>query len=337
MRHSAPDRTVVHCNVKDVLYHLLHLSAGFSRVLFDMSGFKATWALLPTNDQIPASEAVNMLGRIVANPRYPLGDYAPESLPTLPEGTNQLVEIEDEDVDIVLRCITDSSLLVRLSRLLKGRSTERADHSDKFESKRVVTRTLRLHRKIWKEQRKAHATEIETLMKEKSDRGHNLYMIVGVKTGLRTSVADVKNMLTSVGGQATISPEDAFLQLGLPVGDAFDLSIEARAERLRSALTRYVAQGERIFALQYRIISRKRDLAFRTTLAYGHVLEGPRAQGYFAGNDHDDDNDDDDDDDDDDDGEEAPVADDKLALSRLLNAAESEVKSNIDGLDFAGL
>ncbi|KAF9772755.1 hypothetical protein IL306_009512 [Fusarium sp. DS 682] len=218
------------------------------------SASKPTFALI---DRLPSSHHASVfLGRIVADILHPLHDYCPEdpraALQQLP------VEVTDTSVSTVLAASNSTAVRAMLDGIFGLTNSKSSNTGKQIMSDKVTTRTLPQHRKSFAAMIGAHHDEILELLENNGGKG---YMVVGLKTCHDAEIEITRNherksdvQVSAPARQiASIASHGAVNPASVPnptVGRSSEVSADWE--------TKLTAEGEQIFALQYRKISLKK-------------------------------------------------------------------------------
>lgn len=251
-----------------------------------------TWYIL--KESIPIDHESRLLGAIVQDFRDPLADYVPRGATAAAASNSDdtltpsnLVPAIARSVDTVetearteVEAVRSTSLSSQLFDLLTGSVGRSREDTHVLEASRVQTRKLENHTKLFQEL--LSKPSVKTALDIMFDSGgtRKAYFVVGLKacSPSRVSRTESASRSTSLGIQA---PLDA--AIGSP-GMLPNMSVGVSGERSSTFSTRRegTLQGDRIFALEYRVV--RRDwFGYGSRSWLAAKVEGGRDGGNFFG------------------------------------------------------
>ncbi|MCJ1279482.1 hypothetical protein MMC21_007306 [Puttea exsequens] len=246
------------------------------------------------SDQLPSMWVAKLLGRIVADPRYPSDAFAPKRVKS--GFMDEIVEVVDTNVQITLHTNQESELQAKLERLLGLQKSLSSGNEATFNSKRAVTRSLELHKDVWEKVYSQYKQEVDELLASRDCKGV-AYMVVAVKTIMDAEVEAQRgyNQAVVINAEVPISQITTAALMGSgvpapPVPDNISPMIQVEKKLSADWLQRNVAEGERIFAIRCRVIrSRKKWVpwAENKPAEYGQMHRVAPAHGIFGASEED--------------------------------------------------
>jgi hypothetical protein len=162
---------------------------------------------------------------------------------------------------------------------------KQVDHERQVVSQTVITRFLADHPKVFKVlvENDQYNREIVEMMHLNPVDKRTAFLVVGVKTCFSGNISEIRRLQDHHGGGVELPVDAGLAAAGLILPPGFvSMSVGAHVKQSKSndILSSYIAEGERVFAIQYRQIKRHRDWLNWTapsTLRYGdleHVSDG---------------------------------------------------------------
>lgn len=241
---------------------------------------KPTFALI---DRLPSTlHASVFLGRIVSDIFHPLHEYCPEDPRAALQHTP--VDVADTSVSAVLAASHSAALRAKLDGIFGLTNSKSSSTGKQIVADRVITRSLPQHRKSFAAVVGAHHDEILELLENNGGKG---YMVVGLKTCRDAEIEISRNQerksdvevsvpagqIASIASQGAVDPA---LVPNPTVGRSREVSADW--------LARNTAEGEQIFALQYREISLKKHFfsSKPSTARYGQLKTVDWGEGVYG-------------------------------------------------------
>ena len=239
-------------------------------------------------DKLPAAWATKLLGRVVADPRYPSDVYAPKRLPQ--DFFDDPVEVADTNVQITLNANRESNTEAKLYRMLGLQTSHSSDNAANFQSKRVVTRSLDLHPEKWEKLYAKYREEVDKLLATKDCKG-KAYMVVAIRTFLDADIEARRgtNSAVVVESEAPVAEalNAAAVASGAPPLLPEEANPKVKVEKKLSAawLQKNVAEGEQVFAVRCRVVQSRRKWvpwSEDKPADFGQMHRGAAAHGIFG-------------------------------------------------------
>ncbi|KAF5257176.1 hypothetical protein FOXYS1_12311 [Fusarium oxysporum] len=217
---------------------------------------KATWALLSVNKLPPGKFTEHTLGCVVTDIENPTDDWFPpdnsDVLKTA--GISQIFEMDDTNAAHFQSSVSDMDIRMKLSDIFSSRSANSKDNETRVSSQTVITRILTAHPAVFDALKNMHEGELRTRLKNKK----TLYMIVGFKTCVDADISSYFKQIKEVSVDVQVPVDKILLALGLPLTFGADLGVAGKVKKIQEYLSKHIATGERIFAVQYRTITTER-------------------------------------------------------------------------------
>ncbi|RAK86076.1 hypothetical protein BO79DRAFT_220089 [Aspergillus costaricaensis CBS 115574] len=215
---------------------------------------KPTFALI---DRLPAEHHASVfLGRIVSDIFHPLHEYCPEDPRAALQHTP--IDVADTSVSAILTASHSAALRAKLEGIFGLTKSQSSSTGKQIAGDMVITRSLPQHRKSFVAVVGAHLDEIIKLLENNGGKG---YMVVGLKTcrdaeigTSRTSKRKSDVEVSVPAGQIASIASHGAVDPALVPNPTVGWSREVSADWLG----RNTAEGEQIFALQYREIGLKK-------------------------------------------------------------------------------
>ena len=249
-----------------------------------------TFFLLPSS--LPGTSAVDLLGSIVHDFRDPTADVTPtqkqpsQYVPAITRSINTI----DSNAKIELVNAHSTTLGSKLFELFSAERTVVRNDDLYLESTRIRTTRLTNQTAIFEALLAQNEVrgDVERFLQMKGTR--RLYFVVGLKTCLDARISRRSEVSGdhSYGAQV---PLDAAIGVPLPVSMSFGGTVGWTNGSVSSSDS--TTSGERIFAIQYRVISRD-WFGYGAKTSLGRKVDGSSGGRFFAGNENESDEEDDD-------------------------------------------
>jgi hypothetical protein len=253
---------------------------------------KPTWVLLPPSELPPASRVPFYLASIASDFERPHAGYLPEKFAEKQEllsATAETWSTVDTSFASVLYDNRHREIYVHLSQVFSEVFDSRVQNIQVRKASRVATYILEHQDTIFDLIQKKYQKEIVKRLKAPHNKSRSLYMVVGIKTCFRADQCFVNAPQNVVSGSVAVpaalaaNVNEADGAGGRPIADfggEFS-SLGAQAFQAR-------AEGERIFAVQYRLV--KMASEWKSILArqppksrIDTLLTLPRGKGMMSG------------------------------------------------------
>lgn len=242
---------------------------------------KPTFILI---DRLPSEHHASVfLGRIVADIFHPIHEYCPENPSKVLE--HAPVDVTDTNVSTVLAAGHSKSLRAKLDGVFGLSHSSGSNVEKQLVSTKILTRSLPQHRKSFAAIDGAYHDEVLELLTNNAGKG---YMVVGIKTCLSAEL-EIKrdghkeneaNVAVPAGAIASAALHGAISPASIP-----NPSLEGSYIVHANWLARNVAEGEQIFALQYRQINLKKHFfsGKPSSADYGRIKMVDWGDGVYGG------------------------------------------------------
>ena len=229
-----------------------------------MDAKQSTWVLLSTNRLPSATEKSNLLGAVVMDFKDPQGESEPEDVPTFMQSFRHLQDQSKEgNFQTMIQQGVSHSTQARLGDIVRVQFGKDANNTQSLRSTSVTTIWIKKPGLIFAELKKRHKEKIgqllqqslNPLMKKQLERPGVLYMIVGLKICEDASMDNA--MSRELDQQASAqAPLDKIVvgATGFPMPDMVNPGISNDTKDHVSATSGRTFEGDRIFAVQYRVI-----------------------------------------------------------------------------------
>lgn len=220
------------------------------------------WLFL--NETLRAEEGLSLLGAIVADVQHPTNQYEPK----LPTQTHQqpylvpadLLEPYVEESTITAGTNSGNAFDTGLYSLISGNTNSSNSRQAEISSTCITTYSLRSPDDVFKKIRNdaKYWRRVEDL-KRTSD-AKKLYFVCGYKVATDPVITLQTSKQWSHGGEVTLPLAQAVTGgLNSPAGNLGDPRVAASFERGSMASQSRLVKGERLFAIQYWALVKKRE------------------------------------------------------------------------------
>lgn len=217
-----------------------------------------TWALLLGSDLPEGSEkkVLQMLGSVVSDFEHPLHEIIWRPVTGKNQELKGVLRVEDGDFRSIANGLTNNEVKLQLTEAVWGKFASGKKNEQKMSAKTVITRTLENHRVFFEEIERQSGADILKMIANnpRKDTPYAL-MIVGIKTCIDSEISSKTEFSSQVDVGVSIHLDKIFKAAGLPVPIDATIDLNKIKEQLAEVFTTYSAKGERIFAIQYRVIS----------------------------------------------------------------------------------
>lgn len=223
---------------------------------------RPTWVLLSPNENLPAvSEVSALLGSIVQDFERPLGAYEPEDVGNILATFPDCLLIEDEAFSLAVGKVAEGGAKARIGDLFDFSFRNQRTGEQARESQHVVTYRLRQHKKLFKAVRALHEPALLELIRDAPPRNRGaVFMVVGLKVAVNMKSTDKMSVKRETTLKTGLPVNETLLaQTGIVSPVDLNVSFGVESKKEKHVATTVVASGERIFALQYRLIRKNRD------------------------------------------------------------------------------
>lgn len=213
---------------------------------------KATFVL---TDRLPCDKYFDkLLGLVVADIVHPTQDYCPSASAAPLEAD----DIVDTDVSTFLSAHASTTFASELRNMFSVSSESNALQQQNLSSKKILTRRLPQQQVAFQNLLAKHREEVMALLTRYRGRG---YMIVAFKTCVDGEIESDLSRNKAIQGQGTLpvsSIANAASHGTFVMDDTLNPSASARTASGVSWRSKAIAQGEQIFAIQYRLVKLKK-------------------------------------------------------------------------------
>ena len=244
----------------------------------------ATWALLSVNKLPPGKFTEHTLGCVVSDINNPTDDcFPPNNTDVLKVAKiSEIFEMNDTNAEHVRSTVNDANVRLKLTDIFSSQITTSGKNETTISSQMVITRILTAHPEVFQALQTLHSSELRSRMKNNKKKPGLLYMIVGFKTCVDADISSYHKQVKEASADVHVPLDKILLALGLPLTFGADLGAAARLEKIQQYLSKHVATGERIFAVQYRQITTETTWKFKkNTVLNGYAT----SQGGLMGDD----------------------------------------------------
>ena len=244
------------------------------------------WLFL--NETLPAEEGLSLLGALVADVQYPTNRYEPKNAtqprqrPFLKPG--DLLEPYVEDRTITAETHSGSTFDTGLASFISGNTNSSNSRRAELISTCITTYNLRSPDDVFKRIRNdaKYWQRVEELMRTSDTK--KLYFVRGYKTAIDPIVILHTSNQRSHGGELMLPLiEAATGGLNLPAGIIIgDPRLAASFERGSTASQCGLVKGERLFAIQYWALVKKREPRQKSKQKFFNWPKSKRTDGIQA-------------------------------------------------------
>jgi hypothetical protein len=220
-----------------------------------------TWALLSPNKLPDASEVNKILGAICPDYENPVQNTIPDNAGKVIPRIWLTKPTEDETFKVVLERAKTDKARIRLGEILHAAFNRDMRNSLHLSSTKVKTHAVKQELKVFDYLKKNYKDNINAMIERAPKRSKgSVFAIEAIKTCLDAEIStqhgDTKSKNTDFK-----PPLKEAIMAGTGVPPPIDPGIELELEReeKKKADLAQTARGERIFAIQYRIIKKKGD------------------------------------------------------------------------------
>ena len=244
------------------------------------------WLFL--NETLPAEEGLSLLGTIVADVQCPTNRYEPK-LPAQPRHhpflePGDLLEPYVEDRTIAAGTNSGSTFDTGPCRFISGNTNSSNSRQAELISTCITTYNLRSPDDVFKKIRNdaKYWQRVEELMRTSETK--KLYFVRGYKIATDPIITLQTSKQQSHGGELTLPLiEAATGGLNLPAGITIgDPRLAASFERGSTASQSGLVIGERLFAIQYWALVKKRETEQKPKRKYFNWAKSKRTDGIKA-------------------------------------------------------
>lgn len=192
--------------------------------------------------------------------------------------------VEYGDFHTIVNGAKDEEIRMRLTKAVWGTLAARRDQRQEISAKTVITRTIKNHRQLFEAIDSQNEEEIRNMIK-KNPRPDVRYafMIVGIKTAVNSKITTNTQLYSQFELGMKVELTKALEAAGIPVPTDVDIDLSGFAGKLGGVFTNFSAKGERIFAVQYRLISIQKRLFAKDQTKYGDLAQLSESTGIYGG------------------------------------------------------
>ncbi|KAH7007719.1 hypothetical protein EDB80DRAFT_881213 [Ilyonectria destructans] len=225
---------------------------------------KATWALLSVNKLPPGKFTEHTLGCVVSDMENPTDDCFPPDNKDVLEAAkiSQIFEMDDTNAEHFQRSVSDMDIRMKLTDIFSSRIAKSKDNETSISSQTVITRILTAHPTVFNALKNMHEDELRRRLKNNK----TLYMIVGFKTCVDADISSYFRQVKEASTEVQVPVDKILLALGLSPTFGTNLSVAAQVKKIQEHLSEHIATGERIFAVQYRMITTEGTWLWKDTV-----------------------------------------------------------------------
>ena len=243
------------------------------------------WLFL--NEPLRAEEGLSLLGTVVADVQHPTNRYEPKlpiqspQHPYLQPG--DLLEPYVEDSTITAGTNSGSTFGTGLYGFISGNANSSNSRQAEIISTCITTHALRSPDDVFKKIRNdaKYWQQVEDLMRTSDTK--KLYFVCGYKTATDPVITSQTSKQRSHGGEITLPVAQAVTGgLTSPAGNLGDPRLAASLEKGSMASQSRLVKGERLFAIQYWTLVKKRETQLRSKRKYFNWPKSNRTDGIQA-------------------------------------------------------
>lgn len=199
------------------------------------------------------------IGHLVLNPKDPGSDFFN---PAITSSENEPPIVADDilvqhqyNFSHLLSTASGTGLHLVLTALLGLDRSNESENKTKIDSIRRTTYALANNGEVFK--KICHLDAAKRYLERAYSRRKNVYLVVGLETLLDANLHQYNSSSKGSGGEV-IAPgaliTTAATGIPIPLGDVLDVGVGIKGTKKKEMLTSYFAEGEHIFAVQYRKI-----------------------------------------------------------------------------------
>lgn len=243
------------------------------------------WLFL--DETLRAEEGLSLLGTIVADVQHPTNRYEPKlplqsgQQPYLQPG--DLLEPYFEDSTITAGTNSGSAFGTGLYGFISGNTNSSNSRQAEILSAGITTHALRSPDDVFKKIRNdaKYWQRVEDLMRTSDTK--KLYFVCGYKTATDPVITLQTSKQRSHGAEVTLPVAQAVTGgLNSPIGNLGDPRLAGSIERGSMASQSRLVKGERLFAIQYWTLVKKRETQQRPKRKYFNWPKSNRTDGIQA-------------------------------------------------------
>lgn len=243
------------------------------------------WLFL--DETLRAEEGLSLLGTVVADVQHPTNRYEPKA-PTLSSQQpylepGDLLEPYVEESTIAAGTNSGSTFVAGLYSFISGNTNSSNSRQAEIISASITTHSLRSPDDVFKKIRNdvKYWQRVEELMRTSDAK--KLYFVCGYKIATDPIITLQSSKQRSRGGEATLPLTQAVAGgLASPAGNSGDPHLAGSFDRGSNASQSKVVKGERLFAIQYWTLVKKRETQQRSKRKYFNWPKSNRTDGIQA-------------------------------------------------------
>lgn len=232
---------------------------------------KPSFYLLGSHGTIRTDAPEEWLGRVVTDYAFPQSSFGPDDAKPV-RGDNFGVDNGYSDVSEILRSHQGTKLHGKLTDVFSALFAKSGATSPEIEASQVARYSIDKHDQVFR--RLEQHPEIRTEVRQLEWRRRKAYLITGLLVTGKIDFNESTSSISSFSVDTKVPTKEAFAAAGLP---GLDLPLEGQYKNSREAGRegRVGLTGMRIFAIEYRILRKRR-------LHDGEQLSSKRLQGERA-------------------------------------------------------